>query len=212
MTTSILDEIKEAVIEGNAPAVLTGVQQALDEGLDPHTILDDALISAMSKVGELFEAQEFYIPEMLIAANAMQGGLGTLKPLLVQKGVEPIGKVALGTVQGDMHDVGKNLVSMMLEGAGFEVIDLGTDVPSEKFVAAAAEGVQIIGMSALLTTTMRSMRSTIEALVESGLRDRVKVVVGGAPVTQEFADKIGADGYAIDASAAATCAKRLVGE
>src|SRR5690606_34783573 len=146
-------------------------------------------------VGARFERNEFYVPEMLIAARAMQAGLNILKPLLVESGVEPIGKVAIGTVKGDLHDIGKNLVAMMMEGAGFEVVDLGVDVAPEKFVDAVKNGVNLIAMSALLTTTMTNMQTTINALNEAGVRDRVKVMVGGAPVTDAYAKQVGADGY-----------------
>lgn len=208
---STLDDIREEVINGNINGIGEIVQQALNEGLEAETILGEALIPAMSIVGENYECGDFFVPEMLVAARAMQTGMNVLKPLLVQAGVEPLGRVAIGTVQGDLHDVGKNLVAMMLEGAGFEVKDLGTEVKPERFVAAVKDGAQLIGMSALLTTTMPSMKNTIEALNEAGVRDKVKVMVGGAPVTQDFADSIGADGYAPDASSAANTAKSLLG-
>jgi 5-methyltetrahydrofolate--homocysteine methyltransferase len=206
-----LKPVYEAVINGNQNAVAEGVQAALDEGMAPSEILFDYLIPAMTEVGERFERNEFFVPEMLIAARAMQAGLGLIKPLLAETGVEPIGKVALGTVKGDLHDIGKNLVSMMMEGAGFEVIDLGVDTTADKFVEAAKEGADVIAMSALLTTTMPSMKTTVDALVEAGLRDKVKVLIGGAPVTQAYCDQIGADGYAPDASSAARKAKALLG-
>jgi 5-methyltetrahydrofolate--homocysteine methyltransferase len=169
------------------------------------------MMTAMAKVGELFEEGEYFVPEMLIAARAMQAGLKLLKPLLVEADVKPSGQVAIGTVKGDLHDIGKNLVAMMMEGAGFEINDLGTDVPPEKFVETIQSGnVDIVAMSALLTTTMPNMESTIQAIEAAGLRDQVKVMIGGAPVTQDYADKIGADGFAPDASQAATLAKRFV--
>lgn len=168
-------------------------------------------MTAMAKVGALFEEGEYFVPELLVAARAMQGGMELLKPLLVAEDVEPIGKVVLGTVKGDLHDIGKNLVGMMLEGAGFEITDLGTDIEADKFVEAVkSTGAQILGMSALLTTTMSNMPSTIEALKQAGLRDSVKIMVGGAPVTQSFAEQIGADGYAPDASQAAKLALSYV--
>jgi 5-methyltetrahydrofolate--homocysteine methyltransferase len=205
-----LKQVYEGVINGNQKVVAEGVQAALDEGVSPGTILFDYLIPAMSEVGERFERNEFFVPEMLIAARAMQGGLALIKPLLADSGVESIGTVAIGTVKGDLHDIGKNLVSMMMEGAGFEVMDLGVDTPPEKFVQAARDGAGVIAMSALLTTTMPSMKTTVDALVESGLRGDVQVIIGGAPVTQAYADQIGADGYAPDASSAARKAKELL--
>jgi len=168
-------------------------------------------MTAMSEAGKLFEEGEYFVPELLVAARAMQGGMELLKPLLVAEDVEPVGKVVIGTVKGDLHDIGKNLVGMMLEGAGFEVIDLGTDVDAEKFVEAVkTNNAQMVGMSALLTTTMSNMPSTIEALKQAGLRESVKVMIGGAPVTESFAQQIGADGYAPDASQAAKLALSYV--
>ena len=203
--------LKEAVIEGNAPQAKALTQALLDEGKAPQEILDRALIPAMDVVGEKFTAREFYIPEMLIAARAMQGGLGLLKPLLAEAHSKPRGKAVIGTVKGDLHDIGKNLVGMMLQGGGFEVIDLGTDVKPARFVEAVEqERPDFVMMSALLTTTMTSMRETIAALKEAGLRESVKVGVGGAPVTQRFADEIGADFYAPDATGAVSKAKEAV--
>ncbi|MFN2149864.1 MAG: corrinoid protein, partial [Anaerolineales bacterium] len=187
------------------------VQKALDQGVAVEDILQKGLVSAMSEVGDRFEKGEFYVPEMLIAARAMQAGMGLLRPYLVESGVEPAGTAVLGTVKGDLHDIGKNLVAMMLEGAGFNVIDLGTDVPPEVFAQTLREqNADIVGMSALLTTTMQSMRQTIEAIEDLGWRDKVKIMVGGAPLTEEFAREIGADGYAPDASRAVTLAKSWV--
>ena len=206
-----LKEIYEGVISGNREVVAEGVKTALSEGVGAPTLLFDYLIPAMSEVGERFERNEFFVPEMLIAARAMQAGMVQIKPLLVESGVKPIGKVAIGTVKGDLHDIGKNLVGMMMEGAGFELDDLGVDASPEKFVQAVRDGSSVIALSALLTTTMTSMKTTIDALVESGLRDDVKVMIGGAPVTQAYADQIGADGYAADASSAARKAKELLG-
>ena len=203
--------LKEAVIEGNAKEAKALTQAALDEGLGPQEILDEALIPAMDIVGEKFSAREFYIPEMLIAARAMQAGLGLLKPLLLAAESKSRGKVVLGTVKGDLHDIGKNLVGMMLQGGGFEVVDLGTDVKPARFVEAVAqERPDFVMMSALLTTTMTSMKETIAALAEAGLRDKVRVGIGGAPVTQRYADEIGADFYASDATGAVTKAKEVV--
>ena len=197
-----LTEIYEYVIDGNAPQVQAGVQAALAQGLSADVILNQALIAAMNEVGKRFEEGEFFVPEMLIAARAMQAGLALLKPQLAEIGVKAAGTVAIGTVKGDLHDIGKNLVAMMLEGAGFEVQDLGVDVTPEAFVKAAQNGAQVIGMSALLTTTMNNMKSILQALQEAGVRGQVKVVIGGAPVTEAYAQQIGADAYAPDASGA----------
>ncbi len=205
-----LQEIKQGVLDGDMNKVTEQVQAALAAGITAGEILQNGLISAMSEVGCLFEEGVYFVPEMLIAARAMKAGLQIIRPLLVDSGVKPAGKVAIGTVKGDLHDIGKNLVAMMLEGAGFAIMDLGTDVDPEKFVDAAHEGINIICLSALLTTTMQNMESTIRAFETAGIRDRVKIIVGGAPVTQEFATRIGADGFAPDASQAATLAKSLV--
>ena len=205
-----LAEIYENVIEGNAPQVQAGVQAALAQGTAADVILNQALIAAMNEVGKRFEEGEFYVPEMLIAARAMQAGLNLLKPQLTASGVKSAGTVAIGTVKGDLHDIGKNLVAMMLEGAGFEVEDLGVDVTPEAFVKAAQNGVQVIGMSALLTTTMNNMKATIQALQDSGVRGQVKVVIGGAPVTEAFAQQIGADAYSPDASGAVRTVRTLL--
>lgn len=207
----MLNTIYQGVIKGDGAGVTEGVQQALEAGHNPGDILNQAMIAAMAEVGRRFEAQEYFLPEMLIAARAMQEGLAVLKPHLVEAAIEPVGRIVLGTVKGDLHDLGKNLVGMMLEGAGFEVIDLGVDVAPEQFVAAIREHQpRLVGMSALLTTTMPGMRATIDALSEAGLRDQVLVMVGGAPLTQQFADEIGADLYAPDASVAANCARALL--
>ena len=202
-----LKPVYEAILDGDMGGAQEGVQAALGAGVPAADLLHQALIPAMGEVGRLFEEGEYFVPEMLIAARAMKAGLEILKPLLVDSGVKPVGKVAIGTVKGDLHDIGKNLVAMMMEGAGFEIVDLGTDVPPEKFVEAAQNGVNLIGLSALLTTTMPSMESTVKAIEAAGLRDQVKIIIGGAPVTAEYAQKIGADGYAPDASQAASLAK-----
>jgi 5-methyltetrahydrofolate--homocysteine methyltransferase len=208
-----LRAIKRAVIEGDMTAAREGVQLALDAGLDAAMILQQGLIPAMAEVGRLFEAGEYYVPEMLVAARAMQSGLALLKPILVRSSAKPAGKVVIGTVKGDLHDIGKNLVAMMLEGAGFQINDLGSNVSPERFIEALQEDqVDILGLSALLTTTMTMMRSTITAIEQAGLRDRVKIIVGGAPVTRAYAEEIGADGYAPDASRAVSLAKQLVGQ
>lgn len=208
---SLMEEIREAVMEGQAPVAAAKVQEALDQGMSPDTILSDGLISAMREVGRLFEEGEYFVPEMLVAARAMNAALDILKPLLVETGVEPVGKVAIGTVKGDLHDIGKNLVAMMLEGSGFEIVDLGVDVAPEKFVEAVQNGAQIVAMSALLTTTMPNMKAIIEAIQGAGLRDKVHVMIGGAPITQTYANEIGADGYAPDASSAVRKALELIG-
>ncbi|MBE2224091.1 MAG: corrinoid protein [Anaerolineae bacterium] len=206
-----LDDLYEGILDGDMGATPDNVQTALDAGLAPDVILNEGMISAMSEVGQLFEEGEYFVPEMLISARAMQAGLGVLKPHLVASGVDPLGTVVVGTVQGDMHDIGKNLVTMMLEGAGFEVIDLGVDVKPERFIEAIRENKpQVVAMSALLTTTMPKMGVTIDAMREAGVLETVKVMVGGAPVTAEFAEKIGANGYAPDASQAATLAKSFL--
>ena len=206
-----IEEIFKSVVEGNAPGAETGVEAALQAGLPAGEIMQKGLVAAMNEVGRLFETGEFFVPEMLISARAMQSGLTLLKPQLVKSDVKAAGRVVIGTVKGDLHDIGKNLVGIMLEGAGFEVIDLGTDVPPERFVAEAQNGnVDLISLSSLLTTTMAAMESTIQAVKKAGLHDRVKVMVGGAPVTEAFASQIGADGYGPDASAAARVARKLI--
>ncbi len=200
---NIVGSILGSVIAGRRAEVEAKVKEALDERIPAAEILNQGLIAAMSEVGKQFEIGRIYVPEMLIAARAMQTGLAILKPHLVENGIKATGRVVVGTVKGDLHDIGKNLVAMMLEGAGFEVIDLGTNVSPEKFVAAVQDHrPNIICMSALLTTTMKNMNLTVKALQESGVRENVKVLVGGAPVTQTFAEEIGADGYAPDASRA----------
>ncbi|MCL6591492.1 MAG: corrinoid protein [Firmicutes bacterium] len=206
-----LKALAEALIAGNAPKVKELTEAAIAEGLHPATIVNEGLIAGMSVVGQRFKNNEIYVPEVLIAARAMHTGLNLLKPLLAEKKVEPVGRVVIGTVKGDLHDIGKNLVAMMLEGAGFEVIDLGYDVSPQKFVEAVkTHNPHHVAMSALLTTTMPAMKETIEALKAAGLRDKVKVMIGGAPVTQQYADQIGADGYAPDAASAAELAKALL--
>ena len=205
-------ELSDAVIKGDAKKVEGLVKQCLDANVGPGSILNDAMIPGMDVVGELFRTNQYYVPEVLIAARAMKAGMTLLRPLLAEAGVEPLGKVVLGTVRGDLHDIGKNLVAMMLEGAGFEVIDIGIDAAPDQFVQRAVdEGAQVIGMSALLTTTMTNMRATIEAIEAAGLTDKVKCMIGGAPVTQRYADEIGADGYAADAASAVALTKRLAG-
>ncbi|MDD5454230.1 MAG: corrinoid protein [Candidatus Ratteibacteria bacterium] len=205
-----LQKIADGVIKGQAEEVAKLVKKALDEGIAPKEILDNGLIGAMNIIGQRFKNNEVYVPEVLIAARAMHRGMDVLKPMLVKSGIKPIAKVAVGTVKGDLHDIGKNLVIMMLQGAGFETNDLGIDLPPEKFVEAAKKGAQIIGLSALLTTTMPAMKKVIDVFKEVGIRDKVKIMIGGAPVTQEYADEIGADGYAPDAASAVDKAKELL--
>jgi len=207
----VIKEIFDGILNGNQKIVPGKVNEAIDAGLEPAYILNEGMVAAMAEVGRLFEQGEYYVPEMLIAARAMQAGLAVLKPKLVQADFKSAGKVAIGTVKGDLHDIGKNLVSMMLEGAAFEIVDLGTDVSPEKFVdSVKTSGVNIVAMSALLTTTMPNMKTTIEALITAGVRDQVKVIIGGAPVTESYAKQIGADGYSPDASRAVALAKSLV--
>lgn len=206
----LLKEIYDSILEGNAGLVTEKTQAALDNGFATSVILTEGMIAAMTEVGRLFEEGEYFVPEMLIGARAMQAGLTVLRPYLVADDVKPIGVVALGTVKGDLHDIGKNLVAMMVEGAGFEVNDLGTDVDPEAFVEAIRKGASVIGLSALLTTTIPMIEKTIMAIDVAGLRDQVKIMVGGAPVTADFAQQIGADGYAPDASQAAKLAKSFV--
>ena len=208
-----LKAIAENLINGKAPAVEEGVRQAMEEGMPVRDILYEGLIAGMNVVGEKFKNNEFYIPEVLIAARAMKAGMALVRPQLLEQKVEPIGTISIGTVKGDLHDIGKNLVAMMMEGAGFEVVDLGIDVSPEKFLESVKEkGVQVICMSALLTTTMPSMKTTVDAVKEAGISDSCRTLIGGAPVTQSYADQIGADGYAPDAASAADRAKELVAE
>jgi 5-methyltetrahydrofolate--homocysteine methyltransferase len=210
MTT--LDELRQSVIDGEEERTESLVKQSMAEGLPPEQILKEGLIAAMTEVGRLFEAGEYYVPEMLISARAMKSGLTLLRPQLAAANVQAVGKVVIGTVQGDLHDIGKNLVGMMLEGAGFEVIDLGVDVSAQKFVDAVKEyQPDLIGCSALLTTTMPRMKDVVEALKQSGLRDNVKVMIGGAPITDKYAHDIGADLYAPDAASAAARAQSSLG-
>jgi len=207
----LLQDLANSIINGKMAETEKLVHQAIDSKVHVKDILNQGLIAGMDVVGKKFKNNEFYVPEVLIAARAMKAGMKILKPLLAESGVEPIAKLALGTVKGDLHDIGKNLVAMMLEGAGFEIIDLGVDVTPEKFSAAVKENnAKVIGMSALLTTTMLNMKTTIEYLKTSGVRDSVKVVIGGAPVTQSYSDEIGADGYAADAATAVSVVKNLL--
>lgn len=206
----LLQEISQNLQAGKAKAVKGLVQQAIDEGIPAQQILEEGLLSGMSIIGEKFKNNEIFVPEVLVAARAMNMGAGLLKPLLAQDGVQANGKVCIGTVKGDLHDIGKNLVKMMMEGKGLEVVDLGVDVAPETFVKTAAEqGCAVICCSALLTTTMGVMGEVVKAAGEAGIRDRVKIMVGGAPVTQAFCDQIGADVYTADAASAADAAVEL---
>lgn len=208
----VITELKQAVLDGEEEKAAELTKKALREGVEPARILNEALIPAMEIVGNEYQQGIRYIPEMLISAEAMKAAMRVLRPKLTETGVRLKGKVVIGTVEGDLHDIGKNLVAMMLEGAGFEVIDLGVEVTAESFVQAVKEHhPDVLGMSALLTTTMTHMSEVIEALKKAGLRDKVKVIIGGAPVTQEYSEKIGADGYAPDAASAVQLVKRLLG-
>jgi len=211
MGSSILEQIASNLYNGEDKVVADLVQQGLDQEMSPAELLNGGLIAGMDEVGKDFKAGDLYVPEVLIAARAMRAGMNILRPLLAEADVPTAGKYIVGTVRGDLHDIGKNLVKMMLEGAGFETIDLGTDVKADEFVTAVREHQpQIVGMSALLTTTMPGMKATIEGLEEAGLRDTVKIMVGGAPVTAAFAEQIGADAYAPDAATAVDVARNLV--
>ena len=206
-----LQQIAENLIQGNAPKVKELVQKAVDEKENVQKILNEALLAGMSVVGAKFKKNEFYIPEVLIAARAMKQGMQILKPLLAKENIKGVGTVVVGTVRGDLHDIGKNLVGMMLEGAGFEVIDAGIDVAPDLFIKTAQEkNASLIGLSALLTTTMPAMKEVVTSLNNSSLKGKIKVMVGGAPVTKDYADEIGADGYAPDAASAADLAKKLL--
>ena len=209
---ALMNAIAEALYNGEAEKVAELTRKALEEGLSPEEILNKGLIAGMDRVGKDFRDGILFVPEVLIAAHAMKAGMQILRPLLTESAISGLGTFVIGTVKGDLHDIGKNLVAMMMEGAGFKVVDLGVDTPPEKFIEAIKNHKpQLLGMSALLTTTMVEMKRVIEALREAGLRDKVKVMVGGAPVTQEYADEIGADGYAPNASLAVEKAKELLG-
>jgi 5-methyltetrahydrofolate--homocysteine methyltransferase len=210
--SDLLAEIATAVIEGKSEGIAALTEKALSEGLGAKQILDKGFMPGMDHVGEAFKRAEMFVPDVLLSARVMQASMGILKPRLVESGAEMTGKLVIGTVQGDLHDIGKNLVAMMIEGAGFEVFDLGNDVSPEAFVQAVKEHKPgIVGMSALLTTTMRAMDRTMEALKEAGLRDQVKIMIGGAPVTSDFAQQIGADVYCSNATTAKEAARRFVG-
>jgi corrinoid protein of di/trimethylamine methyltransferase len=206
-----LKQLYDAVVRGDAKATQTLTQEALAAGVDPLELVNQYMVPAMDEVGRRFECNEYFVPELLISARAMKGALELLRPLLTARGDQPLGRVAIGTVKGDLHDIGKNLVSSLLEGGGFEVIDLGVNVAPEKFVATINEQqANIVAMSALLTTTMPAMKTTIDVLKQAGVRDKVKVLIGGAPITQKYADEIGADGYSESAVGAVALAKKAV--
>jgi len=208
----VLDDLKQSVIDMEVDKATELTQKALDEGLDAEKVLNEALVPAMDAVGDQYEKGERYVPEMLLSAQAMKGGMQLLRPLLAESGVEPKGRIVIGTVEGDLHDIGQNLVSMMLEGAGFEVTNLGAETPADEFVSSVKDNrADILGLSALLTTTMTHMPEVIDALKEDGVRENLQVMIGGAPVSQDYADEIGADGYASDASSAVKLAEQLIG-
>ena len=208
---STIERLKTAVIEGQAAEAAAEAQAGLDEHVSADALLHDGLMAAMREVGRLFEDGEIFVPEMLVSAHAMRASLEVLRPHLVETDIKTSGKVAIGTVEGDLHDIGKNLVAMMLEGAGFEIDDLGTDVYPERFVEAARDGADVIAMSALLTTTMTNMDHVVQAIDGAGLREKVRIVIGGAPITQAYCDEIGADGYAKTASSAVRMVQGVLG-
>ena len=207
---NLLDEIYYAIIDGKQDIVVSKIKEALENHIQPEIIMNEGLILGLDEVGRLYEEGTFFVPDMLIAARTMQAALKLLRPLLVKEGMKPIGKVAIGTVQGDLHDIGKSIVAMMFESNGFEIMDLGVDVQPEKFISAINDGAQIIAVSALLTTTMTNIKTTIESIEKAELRDQVIIMVGGAPVTEEFANAVGADGFVIDAPSAVRKARELL--
>jgi corrinoid protein of di/trimethylamine methyltransferase len=207
-----LDQLYFAIVDGNAKAAAAVTKEAVEANVDPQTLLTDYMIPAMDEVGARFEANECFVPELLISARAMKAGMEIIRPLLLGQAIEPAGRVVVATVQGDLHDIGKNLVATMLEGGGFQIVDIGTDVSPDKLIdAVQAHQPQIVALSALLTTTLPSMKRMLDRLVQDGLRAGVKVMIGGAPVTQDFADEIGADGYSDNAAGAVTLARQLLG-
>jgi corrinoid protein of di/trimethylamine methyltransferase len=206
-----LKQLYDSILAGNAKQAAAVTRAALDDGSQPMDLVTNYMVPAMAEVGKLFECEEYFVPELLLSGRAMKASMELLRPLLTKQGVEPVGRVVIGTVKGDLHDIGKNLVACMLEGGGFEVIDLGADVSAEQFVEAVrTRNAKLVALSALLTVTMNSMRTTIQAFRDAGLRDQVKVMVGGAPVTQQFASEIGADGFSENASAAVSLARTLL--
>jgi 5-methyltetrahydrofolate--homocysteine methyltransferase len=208
-----LSKLYEAILNGDNKGAVAITRTAIEEGADPLEMVNQHMIPAMDEAGRRFECEDYFVPELLLAARAMKGALELMRPLLAARGAEPLGRVVIGTVKGDLHDIGKNLIASMLEGGGFEIIDLGADVTPERFVQAVKEkNANLVCLSALLTVTMPSMKTTIEALKAAGVRDRVKVLIGGAPVTQQYADEIGADGYGSSASSAVPLARRALGK
>jgi corrinoid protein of di/trimethylamine methyltransferase len=208
-----LTKLYDAILNGDNKAAVAVTKEALAENTDPLEMVTSYMVPAMDEVGRRFECEEYFVPELLLAARAMKGALELIRPLLAELGAEPLGRVAIGTVKGDLHDIGKNLIASMLEGGGFEIIDLGADVTPERFVQAVRErNANLVCLSALLTVTMPSMKTTIEALRAAGVRDRVKVLIGGAPVTQQYADEIGADGYGSNAATAVPLARKVLGK
>jgi 5-methyltetrahydrofolate--homocysteine methyltransferase len=206
-----LQPLHDAILNGDAKTAKSITEQALAAGVEPLKLVQEYMVPAMAEVGRRFECNDYFVPELLLAARAMKGALELIRPLLTASGVQPVGRVAVGTVKGDLHDIGKNLVAAMLEGGGYEVVDLGVNVSPEQFVTAVKEkNVQIVALSALLTTTMPSMKTTIEALKQAGVRDQVKVLIGGAPITQRYADEIGADGFGDSAAGAVALAKQVM--
>ncbi|MEK7706385.1 MAG: corrinoid protein [Verrucomicrobiota bacterium] len=206
-----LKQLHDAILTGDAKTAKSVTEQALADGVDPLKLVQEYMVPAMAEVGRRFECNEYFVPELLLSARAMKGALELIKPLLAASGTQPVGRVAIGTVKGDLHDIGKNLVAAMLEGGGYEIIDLGVNVTPEQFVAAVKEkNANIVAMSALLTTTMPSMRTTVAALKSAGVRDKVKILIGGAPITQRYAEEIGADGYTESAAGAVGLAKKVV--
>ena len=212
MSEKIFEKLSTSILEGDSATSASITQQGLDEGVSAADILNNGLIVGMNEVGVRFKAGDMFVPEVLMSAESMASGMDLLRPILIESGIKMAGTIVMGTVKGDLHDIGKNLVSMMCEGAGFQIVNLGFDVAPDKFIEAIKEHQpEIVGMSAMLTTTMRAMGHTIKAIEEAGLRDKVKVMVGGAPVDQEFADRIGADGYGANAPTSSELAKQLVG-
>jgi corrinoid protein of di/trimethylamine methyltransferase len=207
-----MTELKEAILRGDAKTAVAATRTLLAEGIDPVELVTKQMIPAMDEVGRRFECQDYFVPELLLSARAMKSALELVRPLLIERGATPAGRVIIGTVKGDLHDIGKNLVASMLEGAGFEVVDLGVDVTPQKIISEIqAQGADLVALSALLTTTMPNMKTTIEELKKAGMREKVKVIIGGAPVTQQYADQIGADGFSDNANGAVSLARRLVG-
>ncbi len=208
-----LKQLYDAIVTGDAKTTRAVTEQALQEGVPPLSLVMDHMAPAMSEVGRRFECNDYFVPELLLSARAMKSAMELIRPLLTAQGAEPVGRVAIGTVKGDLHDIGKNLVAAMLEGGGFEILDLGVNVTPEQFVATVKEkNANVVALSALLTTTMPAMKTTIEALQKAGVRQQVKVLIGGAPITQKYADEIGADGYSDNAAEAVTLAKRCLGK